>query len=218
MTRRNGSVGIFLLLALLAFPCLAQPALTFEPAPTVRGLTAGAKVAWIGLGRVSVDSGIVIRRFDGIDTDSDGDGVIALTIDGAVPLRSIWIAVDLANGALAVATPGEFSDSPADLGLALNADRTVEGLQVAIERVHGLWVRPGAAPAAWKYWGVDGSLGDADALPDGTILVEPSGLLPVTTSPAFDAGQPGDLVIAIDALSLGYQIETMLAPTAGAAR
>jgi hypothetical protein len=102
----------------------------FEPAPTVRGLTAGAKVAWIGLSRVSVDSGIVIRRFDGLDTDSDGDGVIALAIEGTVPLRSIWIAVDLANGRIAVAAPSELSDAPAELGLALNAARTAEGLQV----------------------------------------------------------------------------------------
>ncbi len=64
MTNRDARPWIFALLAVLlgAVPSGAQPALTFEPAATVRGLPAGARVAWVGLGRVSVDSGIEIHR------------------------------------------------------------------------------------------------------------------------------------------------------------
>ena len=213
MTKRAVLVSIFASLPLLSgfLPVSAQPTLTFEPAPTVRGLTAGARVAWIGLGRISVDSGIEIRRFSGVDQDSDGDGVVPLAFEGDVPLRSVWIAVVLDSRETVAATPGEFANQSADLGLALLAGRTPGELAVSLERVHGLLVRPGTAPSgsAWAFAATDGGSGDLEEEPDGSVLLAADSFSPLGGSPALDAPRSGDVAIAIDVLALSYQIQTL---------
>ncbi len=213
MTTRTACLSIFAPLFLLfgTLSALAQPTLTFEPSPTVRGVMAGARVAWIGLGRISVDSGIEIRRFSGIDRDADGDGVVTLPFEGDVPPRSIWIAVVLETGIALAATPGEFPNQPADLGLSLLAGRTTGEVAVDLERVHGLLVRPGAAPAgsAWVFSATDGAAGDVGQEADGAVLVAADSLTPLAGSPAINALQSGDLAIAINDLTLSYQVQTL---------
>lgn len=213
MSIRLARLTIFasLLFSLASFPARPQTTLTFEPRPTVRGLAAGARIAWIGLGRTSVGSGIEIRRFLGVDQDSDGDGVIPLSFEGDVPLRSVWIAISLDSGAALAATPGEFPNQPADLGLSLLAGRTTGEVGVDLERVHGLLVRPGAAPAgsAWVFAATDGASGDIGQEADGAVLVAADSLTPLAGSPAINALQWGDLAVAIDVLTLSYQVQTL---------
>lgn len=198
---------------LWALPSWAQPALTFEPAPTVRGLAAGARVAWVGIGRVSVDSGIEVRRYSGVEQDLDGDGVIALPLEDAVPPRSVWIAVVLESGAALAGTPEGFPNQPADLGLALSPGRSPSEVGVALERAQGLLVRPGAASAAsaWAFAATDGSLGDAGEEGDGAVLLAVDSFVPLAEAQGLEVPRPGDVAVAIDALTLSYQIQTLVA-------
>ncbi|HEV7668086.1 MAG TPA: hypothetical protein VGS22_06150 [Thermoanaerobaculia bacterium] len=204
---------LYSLLFFAAVPSLAQLTLTLDPLPTVNGLAAGARVAWICLSRVSVDSGIEIRRFSGVDQDTDGNGVIPLPFEGEVPPRSIWIAVVLESGAAVASTPGDFPDQPAELGLSLVAGRTPSEMTVALERTQGLLVRPGVAPAgsAWGFAATDGATGDAGDEADGAVLLANDGFTSIAEAPPLGAPQPGDVAVAIDVLTLSYQIQTLAA-------
>lgn len=213
MTTRAACLSMFAPLFLFFgfLPAFAQPTLTFEPSPTVRGVAAGSRIAWIGLGRISVDSGIEIRRFSGAARDEDGDGVVILPFEGNVPPRSVWIAVVVESGVALAATPGEFPDQPTDLGLSLLAGRTPGEVAVGLERVQGLLVRRGTAPSgsAWIFAATDGAFGDAGEEADGAVLLAVDSFVPLEGSPAIGAPQSGDLAVAIDVLTLSYQIQIL---------
>ncbi len=77
---------------------------------TFSGVTPGGKVAMFGLAREALNTtpitpATVVRAE--ILTDTDGDGVVRLTLAADVPPFGMWAAADLGSGAhLAFPTPG----------------------------------------------------------------------------------------------------------------
>lgn len=118
--------------ALLAQPAPA-PSLTFEPAAVVAsGVTPKGKVVWFSVAREIADFAATVVRRDQVVEDEDGDGKVRLEIGTPIPLQSVWLAVDLASGAFAVAVPE--GSLAAELPLAArNRDRGGAGKPAWIE-------------------------------------------------------------------------------------
>lgn len=101
------SLSLLLSVAALAQPPVAPPAITFQPRSiTVDGITAKGQVIGFSVAREVADDDVatVVRRTQ-VLTDDDGDGKVEWDLGRDVPLRSIWVAVDLATGQVAAATP-----------------------------------------------------------------------------------------------------------------
>ena len=197
----------------LSTAALAQPpagpqalAVTLQPSSvTVDGVTAKGQVVWFSVAREVADDDVanIVRRAE-VQTDDDGDGKVVWNLDGEVPLRSIWVAVDLTTGQAAAVTPegyplrrvgwrgrGLGRDNP-------RADR-VEDLRVHAEV---LLVRPGKG--AWRLTARDGRAEDDDGAVDGKIAAALDRMLPVMSDTgAVTAGpperfDPRDVVVLID--------------------
>ena len=110
--------GLLVCLLLLALPvAAAEPAeISFEKEAVVAsGLTAKGKAVWFSLAReISRNATTIVPRIE-IRSDDDGDGEVRLELDREVPRKSIWFAVDLTTGEMAVATPGSFPRIDKDL-------------------------------------------------------------------------------------------------------
>src|SRR5689334_3652158 len=66
----------------------------------VAGMTPGGAVVWLGLERrVAEYEATFVRRHGTLQADAQGQGQLPLT--EAVPLQSIWAAIDLQTGAYA---------------------------------------------------------------------------------------------------------------------
>ena len=103
-------------LLLLALPALvlAQPpsgppgpAITFDKSSvSVKGIGAKGQTVLFSVAReVAEDDVATVVRRSQVLPDDDGDGVVTLDLGRDVPLRSIWVAVDLATGQAAAAAP-----------------------------------------------------------------------------------------------------------------
>ncbi|HEY0780879.1 MAG TPA: hypothetical protein VGE98_00375 [Thermoanaerobaculia bacterium] len=153
-----------LLLALslaVPLPLLAQPDVTLEPqAAVASGLTPGGQVVWFGIAReISEDSATIVRR-DRIDV-ADAKGGARFDLGRDVALKSIWVAIDLATGKSAVATPAAFplADSAlpvSDLHLGATAAEA-DAIEDARTAVEVLMVRPGSGA-----WGLSVGRGGPD--------------------------------------------------------
>lgn len=100
------ALRVVVLLGLVPCAAVAQPVVSFEAnAVVVSGVAAGGRVALLGVGREPVEySGRVVRS-EAVLADEDGDGRVRLELERAVPWRSLWAAVDLADGAAVLAAP-----------------------------------------------------------------------------------------------------------------
>jgi hypothetical protein len=168
---------------------LAQPAggpkapeITFQSrSVTVDGITAKGQVALFSVAREVADDDVatIVRRSE-MKTDEDGDGKVQLDLDGNVPFRSIWVAVDLATGRSAVATPEGYPlRQAAWLGRGLGrensrADR-VEDLRTYADVI---LVRP--EKGAWRATIGDGGALDDDGVADGKVAAALDKLKPLT--------------------------------------
>jgi hypothetical protein len=189
--------------AALAQPATPQsPEITFQTrSVTVAGLTAKGQVVWYSVAReVAEDDVATIVRRSETQTDEDGDGKAVLDLTGDVPLRSIWVAVDLATGRYAVAAPEGYPLRQAawrGRGLGRGnprADR-VEDLRTYADV---LLVRP--EKGAWRLTAGDGSAQDDDGAADGKIAVALDQMKPVTAGGAEPPArfEARDVVILID--------------------
>lgn len=101
-------------------------------------------------------------------SDSDGDGVV--TLDGNVPISSVWIAVDWQSGAVATGAPGEFPIYVREIAPELyrkDAEDQIAALEKRITRMTLLLVRPGLG--AWVLRGREGAEGDRDGAANGRL-------------------------------------------------
>lgn len=183
-----------------AAPLAAQPAISFEPAAVVAsGMTPGGQMAWFGVARESKDHAATIVRRETVATDDDRDGAVRLDLGREVPLVSIWVAVDLATGKVAVATPEGFPLRR----IALPGAGAVPGgtgpdrLELNRGYLELLVVRPGSG--VWGATVGDGGEADDDGAQDGRVSVALAHLRAGGTSPAAPQSLgPGDLLVAID--------------------
>src|SRR5215203_947687 len=92
--------SLLLALSSLSSAALAQPAITLQQrSVTVEGITAKGQVVWFSMAReVSEDDVATLVRRAEAQTDGEGDGRVVWDIDREGPLRSIWVAVDVATG------------------------------------------------------------------------------------------------------------------------
>lgn len=192
----------------IATSALAQPAggpkapeITFQPrSVSLDGITAKGQVVWFSVAREVAEDDVatIVRRSD-VKVDDDGDGKVQIDLTQDVPLRSIWVAVDLATGRYAVATPEGYPLRRADWrgrGLGRGnprADR-VEDVRTYADV---LLVRP--EKGAWLLTVGDGSALDDDGVADGKVAAALDRLKPVTGAAEppqrFEAR---DVVILID--------------------
>jgi hypothetical protein len=189
----------------------AAPVITFDAqSVAVSGITPKAQVAWFSVAReISGYAAAVVRR-DLVAGDDDGDGVVFYKLDRDVPRQSVWVAVDLSNGAAAVAAPGDFplrDVTPAHLGRGQGLAGQPEWTELDRPQVELLVVRPGAG--AWVLTVGDGGQNDDSPAADGLLVASLSRLRNSLAGgpPAPDAFKAGDLVFAIDPNRLEYFAE-----------
>lgn len=183
----------------------ASPAVIIGDAEIrVTGIEPRGSAIIVGFGRsASKGGGIAVRVTKKVVSDDDGDGEVAIVPGYAVPLRSVWVAVDYATGRYAIAGP---AGSPFQTH-ELRTDRLRRDdaggnafLRQARARTALVLVRPGAG--AWYHLGVLGGTGDAkkDENNGELTLAFADGVSLITTRP--DKGprhvRPGDVLIAID--------------------
>jgi hypothetical protein len=187
------------LLAALPRLAIAAPLLTFEDqAAVATGVTPKGQVVWFSVAKQIEGYMAHFVRREEILPDTDGDGVVRFELDQPVPLQSIWVAVDLATGEAAVATPEgyplrEASAAPGRGGEPGRPDWVEEGREI----LEILVVRPGKG--AWGLTVGDGGENDDDGRGDGRITAALARLraLGAGSGPPerFD---PKDLVFAVD--------------------
>lgn len=144
-------------------------------------------------GRLRLDTWAKLLR------DDDSDGVVEFTPAASVPLRSVWIAVDVESGGHAIGAHPDFPLYAAKLPVSkFRKDDlgAITALEMEISRLTLLLVRPGKG--AWILTSYEGGAGDADA-PNGklTMLFEQSAAISGKEAPPKQL-KGGDFVAAID--------------------
>ncbi len=182
---------------------------------TVEALDAGTTVALLGITRRTYGTIPGFERWDGTAADDDRDGRVTVELAGPVEAgRSVWLAVDLANGDWAVwGSLGIGFPAPTPTAEELPAGSA--SWTVRQGRLEALVVRPGAGAAAGAWGGSvwDGGPADGDGRPDGAVGVTPARLEPVVGVQAGPATlEAGDLLVAIDAESLLASLARVTAP------
>jgi hypothetical protein len=176
----------------------------------VSGISPGGRAVLFSLAReIAPDDVATVVRRQEILVDEDGDGAVAWTLGREIAPRSVWIAVDLATGLHASASP---EGTPLrrvgwrgrGLGRGGRADR-VEDLRAMAEI---LLVRPGEG--AWSLTVGDGSEADDDGATDGGLAAALDRLQPVGPGEAAPPSRfhPKDVVVLVDPRSLEVTVVT----------
>jgi len=230
MNNREGSIMKSKLLLSL---CLALPSALFAQGPasapkpaiafdsqavTVQGCTPKGRVVWFSMAReVAEDDVATIVRRQEVAIDEDGDGAVSLKLQGEVPLRSIWVAVDLTSGEFATASPQGYPlRQVAFRGRGLGRDNArSDQVEDARGYAEVMVVRPGEG--AWGLTVGDGSEADEDGQADGRVAAALDRMRPVAAEGAnppqrFD---PKDVVILIDPNRMELTVVKAGAPQAG---
>lgn len=175
-----------------------------ENAAVIDQVTPGEPVALVFLGRG-------LRGFGAKSLfgalwlpDDDGDGTVRFDVEPGIDPASTWVAVDLATGRTATATPDRFQVRPRpvpETALEKAEDGLVRGLRRQGRYAWTALVRPGdpETRGLWKAFLEDGHGTDGDAVVDGSILFSPELAEPVDLSPPPpETLQGGDLIILLD--------------------
>lgn len=185
----------------------ASPAVKLsDDAVTVSSIEPGASVVVFGVAREPIGGIARIATRHQLLVDSDRDAVIRYTPPSGVSPASVWIAVDLASGAVGVAAPGGSARAMRAYGAGegVPAQAVANRLEVGRQEVSVLLVRP--AVGAWVGSVRDGGDADRDQRPDGRMDLDLSRLAPLSlrlgNAPA--AMRPGDVFVVLDAERLEY--------------
>lgn len=179
----------------------AAPEIGFDDEGVIAsGLEPGASVAWFSVAREPGEYVSRIVRRESITVDDDGDGVARFDVEGPAPPTSVWFAVDLADGAMAVASPTgtPFRERPLDPSvLRQDAPGLVRGLRERRPYVMAFLARPGAG--AWTLLLGDGGDDDFDGAQDGSVEGFFASMQPVAGSAgAPDQLSAGDVLVLVD--------------------
>jgi len=176
---------------------------------SVQGATPGGKVVLFGVDRVVGDDDypttFVTRE---VTEDGDRDGTIEHQLDHRLPVRRVWVAVDLTSGAADVSIPGDNGqrvEGWRGRGLRQTGRHAVEDDRGALEI---LLVRPGSG--AWGELVRDGGQEDEDGAVDGRLAAVLDQLAPVGgSSRAPQDFQRGDLVFAVDPVAMSLVADSV---------
>lgn len=211
-TLRMQSFACPLLLSLLAaIPASAAPLVTFEAqSVVVSSLTPGAEVAYLSVAREPAGYSSSVVRREGRLQDEDHDGTVTIELGQAVPLRSIWLVVEMATGLVLPATPEGYplrqAEPGSDVALAVTAGATRLGAQGAIS--HVLVVRPGGG--AWVATWADGGTADEDGAGNRSILTGLDALEPLVDGPPPPLElAAGDRILTIDSDAMVWALATV---------
>ena len=174
------------------------------------GMTPGGAVVWLGMARrVAEYEATFVRSHGTMQADAQGQATLPLT--EAVPLQSVWAAIDLQTGAYATASPTGFAPLAIQLGpgaLEVRGAGLADRLADVADYAEVLLVRPGKG--AWGKaigrGGADdeGNPGDA-AFRLALDKLEP---LPGTTGTAPAKLSAGDLVFVLHPQAMGLAVVT----------
>ena len=219
--KRTMTLTIGLGFALASAPELARPAwaqagpsgptlLVTDQSVTAAGMTPGGAVVWLGMARrVAEYDATFVRRHGTMQADAKGQAQLPLT--EAVPLQSIWAAIDLQTGAYATASPAGFAPLAIQLGpgaFEVRGAGLADRLADVADYAEVLLVRPGKG--AWGKavgrGGADdeGNPGDA-AFRFALDKLEP---LPGTAGPPPAKLSAGDLVFVLHPQAMGLAVVT----------
>jgi len=193
-------------------PCFGAPTvLVGAESIQVTGATASGQVVVFGMTRRGAGMMTAVERIDEV-VAADALGEALVELGRPVPERSVWAAVDLTSGEIALAAPAAFELREVSFPQR-GIGATRRHLEDARRFLDVLLVRPVAAvPAgqdaaavagAWGRSFGDGGEGDDDGSLDGKVRVALADLAPLGTSPQppSELG-PGDIVVAVDATTL----------------
>jgi hypothetical protein len=224
--------ALALMLALCwASPGFAQP----QPAPELvleleagalvaRGASPNAEVAFFGVAKaIEHYSATVFRRHE-VVADADGDGEVRWELDREIPTASVWVAVDLASGKLALAAPplspyGELALPESGVGRGeggrpdwVELDGRVS-LDLFLARPGNPGTDRGIDRGAWAVRVGDGGPDDDDGESDRRLVTSLARLLPVSGSPG-SPGAPGhlaagDVLVLVDPDRMEIAVRTI---------
>lgn len=192
----------------LSSPLNAQLAVDFtQRTVTVQGMEPSAAIVLVGVAREPAGAIVKNAAHEAMLEDEDGDGSAGYEPPNGVAARSIWIAVDLRDGAVTVAAPPGSTAvlmRPYGRGEGVPAQAVGHNLEVGREQVHVVIVRPGVG--AWARKVRDGGDADRDRHSDGRLRLDVSKLRPLDEAfgPAPPALRPGDVLAVLDAERLEY--------------
>lgn len=184
-----------------ATPTPPELKLAFEAnAVVATGVPPGGQVVWFAVAREIAQRSATIVRREEIAADDDKDGAVRFELGRPVPLQSIWVAVDLASGAAAVATPEGYPLRRVDLpgGATGHGGGKPDWVEDDRGLVEILLVRPGQG--AWGATVGDGGQADGDGAYDGRLMAPLDRLRGVgAAAPAPpEHFSPRDVVVVID--------------------
>jgi len=181
------------------------------------GLTPGGRAVVFGLGKGKAQGMPALLRCLRVAEVTEAKGTVVFPpcafqgrVANPIPEYSAWVAIDVATGEIAAASPA--GPMAVEKMAAVAAGEPLRGGRFASLRLPGgayelLLVRPGVG--VWDATIVDGLTGDDDGETDGTVVL--SAATPRQGSegfPRLDAFAPGDRVILMDrqyfAVSEGY--------------
>jgi hypothetical protein len=215
---RHAAIASVLLFVGLASPALAAPVFSFDTeAVLVEGLSPDASVAFYALTREWTGASTRVTELAEVLTDDDGDGVVRYDLERPLPKVSVWLAVDLSTGELAVAGPEGFT--PRELSFPPGAirhgpTRRLDRLELTGRSQHLVLVRSGSDPddstvGAWLLRLGDGGDQDDDETPGrmGFLL---SRMTPLGASPAPpEELVDGDVLAVLDPETLDFTVVTL---------
>jgi hypothetical protein len=178
---------------LSAVPLFGQPLLSFHEAEVVASqVTPGAKMALFAISHDPTPYQRRISTHASVLADDDRDGVARYRTD--VATASVWIAVDVASGRIAVASP---APEPVRRTTEPLAPGQLRKIARAHEYLAWLLVRPGSG--AWTLTIEDSGLEDDDFADDGRVTLALARMQAIGDSPSAPHElRAGDVVVAVD--------------------
>ncbi len=166
---------------------------------TAVGMTPGARVAWLAASRERPQWVTTVQKWVTTDSVADASGRARVNIDLTIPVKSIWIAVDMATGAVAAASPAKYpwrTEVPFPFGGVVEAeDRSgVASIRDSHNDLDVLVVRPTVGA-----WSLSAHHDDAESRGAPGTLLDFKNLAAMPGSPdrpTILVG--GDVVVAID--------------------
>lgn len=187
---------------MVALPSSAKTPLAVAVRPdavTISGVTPGGDVVLFWYTKYSIHGVTHSDALAELLHDNDNDGVV--TLSAKVSLRSVWVAVDLADGTLAYGALPQFPLSASRLDQTLlrkDAEGEIATMVRDNPRLAVLLVRPGSG--AWMLRALDGNLNDRDGAANGKVEIAFEDTLSIVDAKKKGPKhlKAGDVVAAID--------------------